>query len=60
VIGPRCRVGKGADVRESVLLDGSSVGEDACVVDSILAGAEAPAGMIVEGVVAGEGERLPA
>ena len=51
VVGPRavvsagCRVAAGAEVRESVLLDGSTVGERARVSGSILApGAEVGAG----------------
>jgi mannose-1-phosphate guanylyltransferase len=61
VVGPGCRVEPGADLRQAVLLDGCTVREDARVLASILsAGAEVPAGAVVEGVVAGEGERLPA
>jgi mannose-1-phosphate guanylyltransferase len=60
VIGPGCRVEAGAEVRESVLLGGSTVGENARVVGSILSpGAVVPAGAVVEGQVAAEGERLP-
>jgi mannose-1-phosphate guanylyltransferase len=59
VVGPGCRVAAGAELRQSVLLDGCTVGEAARVVDSILApGAEAPAGAVVEGAVAAEGERI--
>jgi mannose-1-phosphate guanylyltransferase len=61
VVGPGCRVAAGAELRGSVLLGECRVGEGARVVDSILsAGAEVPPGAVVEGVVAGEGERLPA
>jgi mannose-1-phosphate guanylyltransferase len=61
VVGPGCRVASGAELRGSVLLGGCQVGEGARVLDSILAaGAEVPPGAVVEGVVAGEGERLPA
>jgi mannose-1-phosphate guanylyltransferase len=59
VIGPDCRVGDGAEVRESVLLGGSTVGKSARVVGSILAPrAEVAAGATIEGAVAAEGERL--
>ena len=65
VIGPRavvsagCRVAAGAEVRESVLLDGSTVGERARVSGSILApGAEVGAELTVEGAVAGRRERV--
>jgi len=61
VVGPGCRVAAGAELRGSVLLGGCRVGAGARVLDSILsAGAEVPPGAVVEGVVAGEGERLPA
>jgi mannose-1-phosphate guanylyltransferase len=60
VIGPNCRVGAGAEVRESVLLDGCAVGENARVVGSILArGVEVAAGVVLEGAVAAEGEIVP-
>lgn len=65
VIGPRavvsagCRVAAGAEVRESVLLDGSTVGERARVSGSILApGAEVGAELTVEGAVVGRRERV--
>jgi mannose-1-phosphate guanylyltransferase len=59
VVGPGCRVEVGAEVRESVLLDGCTVGENARVVGSILSPrAEVPAGALVEGAVAAEGERV--
>ncbi|HET9161817.1 MAG TPA: NDP-sugar synthase [Solirubrobacterales bacterium] len=61
VVGPGCRIGAGAVVMGSVLLDGASVGENARLVDSILSpGAEVPEGAEIAGAVAGEGERLPA
>ena len=61
VVGEHCRVQDGAEVLESVLLDGCTVGENARVVGSVLApGADVPAGASVEGAVAAEGERLPA
>jgi mannose-1-phosphate guanylyltransferase len=60
VIGPGCQVGAGAQILGSVVLDNCKVGENARVVDSILSPrAEVPAGAVVEGAVAGEGERLP-
>jgi mannose-1-phosphate guanylyltransferase len=61
VVGAGCRIGPGAVVTGSVLLEGASVGENARLVDSILSpGAEVPAGAEIAGAVAGEGERLPA
>lgn len=61
VVGAGCRIGAGAVVMGSVLLDGVSVGEGARVVDSILsAGAAVPAGAEIAGAVAAEGERLTA
>ena len=60
VIGPGCQIGPGARILGSVVLDGCTVGENARVVDSILSPrAEVPAGAVVEGAVAAEGERLP-
>jgi mannose-1-phosphate guanylyltransferase len=60
VLGPDCRVAKGAEVRESVLLDGCSVGEGARVRGSILApGVAVAPGVTVEGAVAGADERVP-
>ena len=60
VLSPGCRVGAGAEVRESVLLDASEVGEGARVTRSILApGARVTAGGEVEGAVAAADERLP-
>ncbi len=59
VVGAGCQVGDGAEVRDSILLGDCTIGENASLVDSILSpGAEVPAGAIVEGAVAGEGERL--
>jgi mannose-1-phosphate guanylyltransferase len=59
VVSPGCQIDAGAEVRESVLLDGSTVGEGARVSGSILSpGAEVGAGMIVEGAVAGRREKV--
>jgi len=59
VLAPGCRVGAGAEVRDSVLLDGCEVGEGARVVGSILSpGANVPAGAEVEGAVAAANERV--
>lgn len=59
IVGPDCRVGAGAQILDSVVLDGCTVGENARVVDSILSPrAEVPSGAVVEGAVAAEGERL--
>jgi mannose-1-phosphate guanylyltransferase len=61
VVGPGCQVAAGAELRGAVLLGECGVGEGARVVDSVLAaGAEVPSRALVEGVIAGEGERLPA
>jgi len=61
VLAPGCRVGAGAEVRESVLLEGCEVGEGARVSGSILSpGAAVPAGAEVEGVVAAPDERVTA
>ena len=59
VVSPGCRIDAGAEVRESVLLDGSTVGEGARVSGSILSpGAEVGPEMIVEGAVAGRREKV--
>jgi len=59
VVGPSCRVEAGAQVVESVLLDGCSVGENARVVGSILApGAEVAVGGELSGIVAAPGEKV--
>jgi mannose-1-phosphate guanylyltransferase len=61
VIGPRCQVEARADVRESVLLEGCTIGAGARVVSSILAADVAvEPDAAVEGAVAAERERLPA
>lgn len=61
VVGPDCRLQAGAQVLESVLLDGCAVGEGARVIGSVLApGVDVPPGAVVEGAVVAEGERLPA
>ena len=53
---PGCRVGAGAEVRDSVLLDGCTVGEGARVSGSILApGARSTPGPTLDGAVAGRG-----
>jgi mannose-1-phosphate guanylyltransferase len=59
VVSPRCRIEAGAEVRESVLLEGCVVGEGARVSGSILgSGVEVPPGATVEGALAGEGESV--
>jgi mannose-1-phosphate guanylyltransferase len=59
VVGSRCRVEAGAEVVESILLDGCTVGENARVRRSVLAPAATIApGAVVEGAVAAEGERI--
>jgi mannose-1-phosphate guanylyltransferase len=61
VLGPNCRIAEGAEVRDSVLLDGCTVGEGARVLGSILsAGVEIAPGAILEGAVVGRDERVPA
>jgi len=61
VLGRGCRVGSGAEVRDSVLLDGCAVGEGAQVRGSILsAGVEVAAGASLERAVVGADERVPA
>ena len=64
-VGPRvvvsagCRIGAGAELRESVLLEGCEVGEGARVSGSILSpGARVPAGTEVDGAVAAADERV--
>jgi mannose-1-phosphate guanylyltransferase len=65
-VGPRavvaggCRVSRGAEVEESVLLDGCTVGRDALVRGSILApGAEVEPGAQLVNAVIGRDERVP-
>jgi mannose-1-phosphate guanylyltransferase len=61
VVGPACRLGAGAEVRDSVLLDGCTIGEGARVVGSILSpGVEVAAGADLAGAVAAADERVPA
>jgi mannose-1-phosphate guanylyltransferase len=64
-VGPRavvaagCRIGAGARVDGSVLLDGCTIGEGARVSGSILApGVDVEAEAILEGEVVGQGERV--
>jgi mannose-1-phosphate guanylyltransferase len=66
-IGPRavlsrgCRIGEGAEVRDSVVLDGCRIGEGARVSGSILsAGVEVAARAGLDGAVVGRDERVPA
>ena len=59
VIGPDCLLAAGAEVRDSVLLDGCRVGGGARVSGSILAdGVEVGSGATLEGAVLGRGERV--
>jgi mannose-1-phosphate guanylyltransferase len=61
VISPRCRVGAGAEISESVLLDGCTIGEGARVEASILApGVEVAPGAQLVNTVVGRDERVPA
>jgi NDP-sugar pyrophosphorylase family protein len=66
-VGPRavvsggCRVERGAEVEDSVLLEGCTVGRDALVRGSILApGAEVEPGAQLVNAVVGRDERVPA
>jgi len=61
VLGEGCRVADGTEVRESVVLDGCVVGGGARVSGSILsAGVEVAPGAVLESVVIGADERVPA
>jgi mannose-1-phosphate guanylyltransferase len=61
VLGRGCRVAGGAEVLESVVLDGCVVGEGARISGSILsAGVEVAPGAVLESVVIGADERVPA
>jgi mannose-1-phosphate guanylyltransferase len=66
-VGPRavvsagCRVERGAEVSDAVLLEGCTVGRDALVQGSILApGAEVDPGAVLRDAVVGRDERVPA
>jgi mannose-1-phosphate guanylyltransferase len=66
-VGPRavvsggCRIERGAEVGDSVLLEGCTVGRDALVQGSILApGAEVEPGAQLVNAVVGRDERVPA
>jgi mannose-1-phosphate guanylyltransferase len=59
VLGPGCRVEAGAEVRDSILLGRTTIGEGARVIDSILSpGVDVPAGAVLEGAIFGEDERV--
>lgn len=61
VVARRCQVGAGAELRDSVLLDGCTVGEGARVLGSVLApGVAVEPGATLEGAVVGRDERVPA
>lgn len=61
VLGRDTRIADRAEVRESVVLDGCVVGEGARISGSILsAGVEVAPGAILESVVIGADERVPA
>jgi mannose-1-phosphate guanylyltransferase len=61
VLGRGCRVGAGARVRDSVLLDGCVIGAGARISDSILAaGAEVGAGATLDRAVLGRNEKVQA
>jgi mannose-1-phosphate guanylyltransferase len=61
VVGPNCSVAAGAQVRDSILLDGCEVGAGASVNGSVLAaGVTVAAGAELAGAVIGQGERVPA
>jgi mannose-1-phosphate guanylyltransferase len=61
VVSPGCRIAAGAEVRDSVLLEGADVGEGARVSGSVLAtGVTVEAGAELANAVIGRGERVPA
>jgi mannose-1-phosphate guanylyltransferase len=61
VVGPGCSVASGAEVRESVLLEGCRLGPEATVTGSILApGVEVAEAARLDGAVVGRDERVPA
>jgi mannose-1-phosphate guanylyltransferase len=61
VLGESCKVADGAEIRDSVVLDGCVVGEGARLSGSILsAGVEVAPGAVLESVVIGADERVPA
>jgi mannose-1-phosphate guanylyltransferase len=61
VLGRDCRIAGGAEIRDSVVLDGCVVGEGARLNGSILsAGVEVAAGALLESAVVGADERVPA
>jgi mannose-1-phosphate guanylyltransferase len=61
VIGERCRVAAGCQIRDSVLLGGCAIGQGATVTGSILApGVEVAAGAVVDGAVVAQDVRVPA
>jgi mannose-1-phosphate guanylyltransferase len=60
VLGPRCRIESGVEVRESVLLEGCVAEMGARVSRSILAaGARVEAGAALDGAVVGSDQRVP-
>jgi mannose-1-phosphate guanylyltransferase len=60
VLGPRCRIESGAEVRESVLLEGCVAEMGARVSGSILSlGATVAAGAALDGAVVGSDQRVP-
>ena len=59
VVGRNCRVGDGATIERSVLLDGCTVEDGASISNSILsAGVTVESGARLDGEVVGEGERV--
>jgi mannose-1-phosphate guanylyltransferase len=61
VIGERCRVAAGCQIRDSVLLGGCAIGQGATVTGSILApGVEVAVGAVVDGAVVAQDVRVPA
>ena len=59
VVSAACRIEAGATIRESVLLEGSGVGEGATVERSILSpGASVEPGAVLRDTVVGAGERV--
>jgi mannose-1-phosphate guanylyltransferase len=61
VVSPNCGIAAGAEVRDSVLLDGCDVGAGAKVTGSVLGpGVTVDAGTELADAVIGRGERVPA
>ncbi len=62
VIGDRCRVGAGAEIRDAILWDGVDIGADARISDAILASdvSVGRSAHVTTGAVVGHGARIAA